>query len=227
MRRRRAECKREARPRGAALGLFALAALAAAEARAHPHVFVDGKVDFLFAGGRLEAIRVTWVYDAFASLFMLEELGLDADGDGALTEAEKAAIVRDQTEWPEDFEGDSYLSVAGAEAVLGRPRAAEAGLVEGRVVVRFERALAEPAPAEGLEAVARLYDPTYFFAYFVEEAPRIEGAPGNCAAHVDPFEADEELAGLQETLAALSREETPERENVGALFADRIVLSCG
>ena len=41
-----------------------------------------------------------------------------------------------------------------------------------------------------------------------------------------PFNPDIELAALQTTLFELSREETPDIENVGALFADRIVMTC-
>ena len=46
--------------------------------------------------GRLAAIRVIWQYDAFASLFILESLEVDKDGDGVLTDDETAKVVTDQ-----------------------------------------------------------------------------------------------------------------------------------
>jgi len=211
----------------AALVLGAVAA-APIPAPAHPHVFIDGGVDFRFdETGRLSAIRVIWIYDAFTSLFMLEQLGLDADGDGELTEEDRAAIVADQTVWPEGYEGDSYLLVASEKVALGEPIEAEAALVDGKVEVQFTRPLAEPLAADGLRAVAKLYDPTYFFAYFVTEPATLHDAPDGCRAKVDPFEPSTDLIGLQQTLAELSREETPEQEDVGALFADRVTLTCG
>jgi len=213
--------------RHVAAGGLTLLLAAAPRAEAHPHVFIDGGVDFLFDEGRLTAIRVTWVYDPFASLFIVEELGLDADGDGALTASDHATLVRDQTRWPEGYEGDNYLRVDGELVALEAPGNGTAALVDGRVRVTFERALAEPVPARGLRALAQLYDPTYFYAYAVEETPALEGAPAGCEAAVHPYGETEELAGLQQTLAQLSREETPDYENVGALFADRIVLTCG
>ena len=75
----------------------ALAGLAAGQAGAHPHVFLDGGAHFIFDDqGRLAAIRVIWQYDAFASLFILESLEVDKDGDGVLTDDETAKVVTDQ-----------------------------------------------------------------------------------------------------------------------------------
>ena len=50
--------------------LCAAVALAPAlPAQAHPHVFVDGGVDFVLgAGAVLEALEVTWRYDEFETL---------------------------------------------------------------------------------------------------------------------------------------------------------------
>jgi polyphosphate kinase len=42
--------------------LAALLVLAPSAASAHPHVFIDGGVDFMFDGeGRIESLRVTWI----------------------------------------------------------------------------------------------------------------------------------------------------------------------
>src|SRR6056297_2811011 len=69
-----------------------LTTLCAPAAWAHPHVFVDVTLRFLpDAEGRLTGVEVTWAYDDFFSLLVLEDRGLDADGDMILTEAERAA----------------------------------------------------------------------------------------------------------------------------------------
>ena len=69
------------------------------------------------------------------------------------------------------------------------------------------------------------YESTYFFAFAITDDPRIFG-PSTCSANVIPFEADQGDAVLMETLAKLGREETSDIENVGAVFADRIVVEC-
>lgn len=212
---------------GPAVAAGILVAISPATLTAHPHIFVDGGADFLFDGeGRLAGIRVIWIYDAFASLFTLEALEISPDEAGRLTPEGVAKVVADQTTWEDGFEGDSYLWIGGEEIELGGPLAADASLDGQRLSVVFERRLAEPVPVDGLQALVKLYDPTYYFAYFTTHAPVLENAPAGCAADVEEFQPDSMLAELQTTLMALSREETPEQENVGALFADRIYLRC-
>lgn len=201
--------------------------LAAAQASAHPHVFVDAEAGFGFdAQGRLASVEVVWRYDAFASLFLLEEMGLDPDGDGALTGEERAALAADQTEWPETFEGDSYLRIGTTQAALTPARDGTADVEDGRIVVRFRRDLVEPVPAQGLKARLEIYDPSYFFAYAIVGTPALRDAPAGCAAAADPFEIDDAASALLSSLALLGREETPDDPNVGASFADAAVLTC-
>ena len=75
--------------------------------------------------------------------------------------------------------------------------------------------------------VARIYDPTYFIAYSAsDQRSSVRNAGDLCRVDVTPFEATPALFDLQTTLAALSREETPAQQNVGALFADVVTLTC-
>lgn len=102
-----------------------LAALGASGtgALAHPHVFVDTGVELRFdAEGRLEALRIVWVYDDFVSLMIVAERGLDPDGDGVLTEAETAALTGFDMQWDEGFAGDTYLLADGRDLALGPHR---------------------------------------------------------------------------------------------------------
>lgn len=194
---------------------------------AHPHIFIDAGAGFLFdAAGRLTALRISWRYDEFATLFMFDTLNLDTDGDGTLDDADRAAIVAGETEWPPEYEGDVYLDVAGEKQALTRPANASAEMVEDRIVVQFDLPLAEPVDISESRATLRLYDPGYYYAYSVVEAPRIEKAPPGCATTLTPFVPDEAAAKAQAKLAALSREETPSQPNIGRLFSDEIVLTC-
>lgn len=200
-------------------------------AGAHPHVWVSGGADFgLDDEGRLSRVHITWTYDEFASLYMLTHLGVDADGDQVLTEEDKARIIADQTEWPAGFEGDSYLYVGQEKRALGGPENPDTRILEtGQVEVTFERPVLEPfRPGRGAEqAVVKVYDPAFYYAYVVEDAPRIIGEPQGCTTERRPY--DDNDPGLQELeveLSALGTEETPAMPDVGALFADELRLSC-
>jgi ABC-type uncharacterized transport system substrate-binding protein len=199
--------------------------LAAPAAQAHPHVFVDVGIDFIMDGkGRLEAVRVTWLFDPLYSVLVLEELGIDpARPPDAAARATLGAL---QPQWAVEFGGEGSLFVDGADAALGAARAFAGDMADGRLAIAFERPLAAPLDPRGAAVLAAVYDPTYFAAYFLTEPPRVEGASG-CAAIAMPFEPDGALADLQSSLLGLSMEETPADPMVGRLFADRARLSCG
>ena len=198
--------------------------LFATAAQAHPHVFIDARAGFVLdEAGRLSAVQVTWTYDAFTSLTLMDMLDLDRDGDGALDAADRARLVEAQTIWPDDFEGDTYLEQNGASVALTRPIDGASWMTDAEISVSFELPLAAPIAVEG-DVVLRLYDPTYYFAYATVD---LQDIPEGCAAELVPFQADNASAALQAQLALLSREETPDDQNVGRRFADQVWLTCG
>lgn len=200
----------------------------AGTAKAHPHVFVDAHTGFIFSeDGYLEAVRVSWTYDQFTTLVLFEALDLDRDRDGRLNAADRADIVAAETNWAADYNGDVYLEVEGQERSLGRPRNANASLENDQISVAFELPLSQPAGLAGRTAVLRLYDPFFYYAYTILSETEERALPPSCQADVIPFEPDAAAIALQEQLAALSREETPEQPNVGRLFSDEVVLTCG
>ncbi len=193
-------------------------------AGAHPHIFVDATAGFRFDDdGRLTSLQITWTYDTFTSLVMFDQLGLDADRDGLLDDADRAAIVAGETEWPPEYNGDVHLDLDGAAVAMGRPRDGKAWLKDDRVSVTFDLPLAEPLDTPD-GARLRLYDPRYYYAYTMVDPAEAEQTP--CTARIDPFELDEALEMAQISLFELRREEIPEQEDVGALFADEVHLSC-
>lgn len=204
--------------------LAAVLACLAGPSGAHPHIFVDAVAGFRFDDdGRLASLRITWTYDAFTSLVMFDQLGPDADRDGRLDDADRAAIVAGETEWPPEYDGDVHLDVGGVPVAMGRPRDGEAWMEDDRVSVAFDLPLA--APLEVTDgARLRLYDPYYYYAYAMVNLE--EHGPTPCEARIERFEPDAATATIQTQLAALSQEEMPAQEDVGALFADEVHLSC-
>lgn len=211
--------------RPAAAAAAALAALLAETpaVSAHPHIFIDGGVDLLFDGeGRLAVLEVTWVYDAMTSLVMLEDLGIDAAAP--LGPRDRGRLAAYQTEWQPGFAGDSYLLDGEDPVVLSGPIDADADIRDGRVVIRFARDVAVPFRPDP-EAVVEVYDPTYFTAYAVTDAPRLSGTAAGCRAEVDRFEPTAALQPLLDELSAVPIDAEPDRA-LGRLFADRIRVSC-
>ncbi|MGF1553787.1 MAG: DUF1007 family protein [Paracoccaceae bacterium] len=195
-------------------------------AAAHPHVFVDAGVDFVLDDGReLEALEITWRFDAFETLYTLSAEGFAPDAEGRLDEAARRHLARQFGDWPDDFDGFERLKVAGETIALDRPSGLGVRLVDGRLEVRFTRRLPAPVALDDGEAEVSVYEATYYYAVSVAEAPSPTGTEG-CAARVIPFEPDARLSAMQTSLFDLGREETPAVADVGALFADRVVLAC-
>lgn len=200
---------------------------APAPVRAHPHVFVDGGVDFVFRDGTtLDALRVTWRYDEFETLYTLSSFGLALNAQGDLDEADRLTLIRLLSDWPEDFDGSAHLSIAGQAIALEWPSELDARLVDGRLEMTFIRELPSPVSLDGQDAEVAFYESTYFFAFKVTDQPQLVEAAAQCAATVIPFDPDSQTESLRAALSTLGREETPAMGNVGALFADRIAVTC-
>lgn len=138
------------------------------EAEAHPHIFVDARAGFLFdERGHLNALRISWTYDAFTTLFLFDVLDLDRDGDGGLDDKDRAAIVAGETEWSPEYNGDIYLELEGQDRRLTRPENALARLEDDRITVAFDLPLAQPADMAGHSATLRLYYPIFYYAYTI------------------------------------------------------------
>lgn len=122
---------------------------------AHPHVFVDATARFVFdEPGRLAGLRITWRYDAFSTLVLYDQLELDrdrdGDGDGKLDARDLERVAVGETDWPPEYEGDTYLWIGGAKVPLAPSMKGVARMVGDRVEVAFDLPLAAPQPAAGL-----------------------------------------------------------------------------
>lgn len=199
----------------------------ASSALAHPHVFIDGGVDFqLSDNNTLEALRVTWLYDAFETLYMLSSHDMTLTQDGELAENDRVELTRRLSIWPDDFEGSAHLMVDDEAISLRPPEGMEAQLIEGRLRLTFVRSLETPISLSETRVEVAFYEATYFYDFSVTKKPELVGGGNTCRAIVMPFEPNNDDPWLN-ALAKLSRDETPSVVNVGANFADRIYLRCG
>ena len=202
-------------------------ALAVSPALAHPHVFVDGGIDFVFGPGKvLQAVEVTWLYDSFETLYMLSAEGMSLNAAGGLDEADRLELERLLSDWPADFDGSAHPRVAGEAIALSWPEGLQVKMIDGRLEMAFTRQVLEPFSLAGQQMEVDFYESTYFFDFTLANTPVLHGPAEGCSTEVIPFDPDSNDEELLEVLAKLGREETSGLENVGAFFADRIVLQC-
>jgi ABC-type uncharacterized transport system substrate-binding protein len=194
--------------------------LAVPVAQAHPHVFVETGLTLVADdAGRLIGVEVSWAYDDFYSLLLLEDLGLDPDGDGVLSADELARLEGFDLQWIDGYLGDLYLTAGEAPVELGRPESRGTQVVEGRIVTRHFRAF---APQDGA-VVVKAYDPTFYTAYDLNGGVTV---PEGCSLSIQPADLDKAYTMVEEALyanPALPDDDYPE---VGEAFADTVLVSC-
>lgn len=192
-------------------------------AAAHPHIFVEtGLKPVLDGQGRLAGVEVIWRYDEFYSLLVLEDMELDGDYDGKLTEAETARLDGFDMNWIEGFAGDLYVAQGDAALTLGPPEKRGTAFTDGKITSRHFRAVEGGAP--GTPWVIQAYDPTFYTAYDMGLGVT---APEGCEAEIVAANLDAAQRALQAELAKLPADVESNFPEVGAIFAERIVVTCG
>lgn len=195
--------------------------------QAHPHVFVDGGVDFVFNDkGLLEALYITWLYDEFETLYILSSYDMSLNAAGGLDEKDRQRLIRLRRDWPSDFDGSAHLSIGGADVELKLPAGLDVQFVDGRLQITFTRQLETVIDLSRSSGEVAFYESTYFYAFAVTNTPQLLGHAMSCETEVIPFDPDAQDVALQAALTKLSREETPDIDQVGARFADRISIRC-
>jgi ABC-type uncharacterized transport system substrate-binding protein len=82
-------------------------------AAAHPHVFIDNRVVFMFAGAKIVALTEAWTFDEVFSDQLLQDF--DADGDGAFSAAESKAVAKGTLPNMKKFRYFNYIWVDGKD----------------------------------------------------------------------------------------------------------------
>jgi len=97
--------------RCALLLTIGLCTAAARPAAAHPHVFIDNAVTFVFTGDKITGLHMLWTFDEVFSETLLEDF--DADRDGSFSAAEIAKIKKTSLPSLKEFDYFTHLWVDG------------------------------------------------------------------------------------------------------------------
>jgi len=210
--------------------LAATLALPVAPARAHPHEFIDAALELRFdSAGALAEIGVEWRYDAFTTMLILSDLGLNPAAE-ALAPDELALLEGFDLNWDESYNGDLWPLQGEVPIALGPPRAVATFLEQGQIVSRHDRPVVEPVdPARG-PLVIQIYDPEYYIAYTIAAQTAFAGRE-DCRARIFVPDLGAARAQLEAALDELYAGGVADLEDsfpaVGRDFAEEIRLECG
>ncbi len=190
-------------------------------AKAHPHVWIDMQTRLTFDdAGRATALRITWTFDEFYSLYALNKPADEA------SEEERLTLVEDYVAGLESFGYFARVEAGGEEigfeGVIDRAARADGE----KLVMIYELELAEAVdPTAGPLAYA-VFDPTYFIEILHEKQPGAaalgEQAPDGCATAIVPPDPDPDVVSLA---ASLGPTESAGDE-IGVLFAEWVKVEC-
>jgi polyphosphate kinase len=204
-----------------------LAVCTALPALAHPHVFIDTKVEVILnPEGKVDAIRVTWIYDELYSLSIIEDRGFDPDFDGVLDSAEKAALSGFDMVWDEGYSGDTYVLAGEMPLGLSGPSDWTADYVAGQLVSTHLRRVETPVDPLNVPFAVQSYDPSYYVSYRIVGTPKVTGGTDCTVAIFQPdfAAADKALeAALEEYYGSDLEGDFPA---IGAAYSDEVRLTC-
>lgn len=199
---------------------------AAAPLGAHPHIFIDTGLALSFDDkGALKTVEVTWVYDPLYSLLVTEDMQLDPDFDGVLTQAEVDQLTGFDMQWVEGFNGDLEVRQGEATLNLTGPMAYTASFADGRITTTHTR---EVQTAAAGPVVIKPYDPTFYTAYEVTMKVEVSG-PTACRARVEMPNLTEGLKAVRAQLADLDPAIDPADAglpDIGGQLASTVIATC-
>lgn len=189
--------------------------LLADAAMAHPHVFVEARSEVLFdADGRISNIRHVWRFDEPFTAFAIQ--GLDADGDGTLSDAELQPLAKINVESLKEYDFFTFLTVGKDEMRFRDPEEYWLDFSDGRLTLFYNLPLETPASPKGRETVLEVFDPTYFVAFTMtrEQPFALVGAPQGCGLSSELAQAPDPATAAELAQIPADVREIPEEYRV-------------
>ncbi|WP_237331763.1 DUF1007 family protein [Yoonia vestfoldensis] len=198
-----------------------------APALAHPHVFVQVEMAVAFDAQGGVAVRLDWVYDAYFSMLVTADLGIDIDGDLQLTPDEQALLDAQVAAWPADFDGD--LEVAQGDTILPLAPKRDHAMVYENGIIRETHLRPVAQLADRAAPLTILpYDPSYYVAYTLAGPVSVTGRD-DCTVDIIPANLDAAYTLVEELLYGRPASDVGPDEDfpeVGRSFADKVVVTC-
>ena len=204
----------------------------ATPARAHPHMWIDGQVQFGFnAEGQVTGITQTWVFDEMFSSYAKQGLPLQEDGSPDPAELEK--IGQTWIEALADPMSHYFTTIRwrGQDVPVGPAQRVHVGWDTNtdQMSLSFELPMLEDLSLNDQALTVSVADPTFFVAYSFDKPDAIEllAAPSYCqATYQPPKPLDRQTAQRLAAIPADVAELPDDLMAITQTLQHRVVLSC-
>lgn len=205
----------------AALSLVPVAAFA------HPHIFVEARLEVVAgADGNVKELQNVWRFDeVFSSSVMIDfdknaNLKLDPDELKDVGETVRGSLVA--------YDYYVNMSLNGKVIKVNKPDAIHVDYKDGQLLMFFKVSPAEPMPMKGNRLSFGIYDPTLYTSIdFPTDGDLVTLGDGfkSCTSKVVRPDADEVIAENKTSLTDAFFHD-PTGTTMSKLFATRIDTQC-
>lgn len=171
------------RPRLVPALLMIVTALAFARpVAAHPHVWLDSVITFVFEGDKLSALRFTWSFDEFFGTAIIRRF--DQNRNGRFEPTENAQLEAGAFVALKDYGYFVYMKIDDKPMPVERVTGFQGSIRSNQLVYDFTVPLPTPVDPASAQFVLSLFDETYFVEVSLDanDPVRFSGmAPGRCS----------------------------------------------
>ena len=197
--------------------------IAAAQANAHPHVWVTMKSEVVYApDGTVTGIRHAWTFDDMFSTFALQ--GLESKEKGKLTREELQPLAEVNVTSLKEYDFFTFGKVNGKKLDFVEPKDYHLELSKDQLLtLHFMLPLKAPVQTKTMDF--EVYDPGYFVDFQLEKdnPVALAGAPAGCKFELGkPKELDKDLT----TKLAQIPPDGKIPDDLGDALANKIRIRC-
>lgn len=205
-----------------ALSVFlGLTAFAAPQAQAHPHVWITGNSELVYAAdGSITGIRHAWTFDDMFTTYALQ--GIETKTKGEYSREQLAPLAQVNVESLKEFAYFTFAKADGKKEKFEEPKDYYLEYKDSALTLHFTLPL--KAPAKPKQLALEVYDPSYFIDFsFADKDPiKLVGAPAACQMKFErPNEASANAKRLSENNFM-----NGDNSNYGAMYANKITVDC-
>ena len=202
-------------------GVVGLTAVGAPQAKAHPHVWITGNSELIYAAdGSITGIRHAWTFDDMFTTYALQ--GIETKTKGEYSREQLAPLAQVNVESLKEFAYFTFARADGKKEKFAEPKDYYLEYKDSALTLHFTLPL--KAPLKARQLALEVYDPSYFIDFsFADKDPiKLVGAPAACQMKFErPNEASANAKRLSENNFM-----DGDNSNYGAMYANKIMVEC-
>lgn len=177
--------------------LSAVLLATASPAVAHPHVWLDNVLTFVFDGDRLTALRLTWSFDEFFGTALIRRF--DENRNGRFEPPENDKLQANAFVALRDYGYFIHMTVDGKPVTLDTISGFQASVRSNQLVYDFTATLPSPVDPMTAQVAVSIYDESYFVEASLDanDPVRFSGmASGRCSFAVTDGQGGAQAFGV-------------------------------